>query len=150
MAKGHPQAVHTGLRRGVQIRLRYSTTIVRPRQGANRLGPISSGNATNGGGDRGPSNEGCNRASSWRHPGVLLLPFSSSKKGGGDKTGNKLETAEQVHTEETFPYDHHQGGGPVNSPGRLDHYHRPAGRIPTCPYAQGLSQVSTICMGQEN
>ena len=151
MAKGHPQAVRTELRRGVQNRLRHSTTIVGPGSGANRLGPISSGYATNGGGDRGPSKGGCNRASSRLHPRVLLLPFSISKKGGGGgKTGDQPETVERTHTKETLSYDNHQGSEPVNLPGRLDHYDRPAGRFPTCTYAQGQLQVSTICMGQEN
>ena len=35
-----------------------------------------------------------------------------------------------------FPYVHSQGGGPVYSLRRLVHYHRPAGRIPSCSYAR--------------
>ena len=77
--------------------------------------------------------------------GFYSYLFLVPKKERGGETGDQPETVEQVHTEGAFPYDRsiRQGDWII----MIDRMH---GCIPTRPYAQGLSQVSTICLGKEN
>ena len=152
MAEGHQIAICPAVHNGLQARLRQNTTphIFRPRWGANRLFSASSRQRYHGGGGRGPFKKGCNRASLRKFSRFLLFPIIGAEERGGEETSHQLEAVERIFNKETISYDHPQGGGPVNSTGRLVHYNRPAGCISSCSSAQGISHVPQIYMeGQD-